>query len=147
MPTHQRNISMVFQDGQLFAHRSVARNISYGLEMAGVGSSQRDERVREMLDLVGLSGYGDRDVATLSGGQAQRIALARSLAPSPHVLLLDEPLSALDKDLRERLAEDLRDILVQAKMTAIFVTHDRMEADAVADRVCVMDAGRIVREV
>lgn len=115
--------------------------------MAGVGGSQRDERVREMMDLVGLSGYGDRDVATLSGGQAQRIALARSLAPSPHVLLLDEPLSALDKDLRERLAGDLRDILVQAKMTAIFVTHDRMEADAVADRVCVMDAGRIVREV
>ncbi|SDU78029.1 ABC transporter ATP-binding protein [Arcanobacterium phocae] len=143
VPPHRRNVGMVFQDGQLFPHRNVARNIGYGLEMAGVKRSEREARVAEMLDVVGLAGFEKRDVGTLSGGQAQRVALARSLAPRPHVLLLDEPLSALDKELRERLAVDVRDILKSAQMTAVFVTHDPDEAATVADRVLRMTDGRI----
>ncbi|WP_216404561.1 ABC transporter ATP-binding protein [Arcanobacterium phocae] len=143
VPPHRRNVGMVFQDGQLFPHRNVARNIGYGLEMAGVKRNEREARVAEMLDVVGLAGFEKRDVGTLSGGQAQRVALARSLAPRPHVLLLDEPLSALDKELRERLAVDVRDILKSAQMTAVFVTHDPDEAATVADRVLRMTDGRI----
>jgi thiamine transport system ATP-binding protein len=144
VPVHERECGMVFQDGQLFPHRSVAKNIGYGLETSGLHRSGRRERVEEMLELVGLEGYGNRAVQTLSGGQAQRVALARSLATRPRVLLLDEPLSALDRALRERLAVDLRRILTSTGTTAVYVTHDHAEAFTVADRIAVMADGRVL---
>jgi thiamine transport system ATP-binding protein len=127
----------MFQDGQLFAHRSVAGNVAYGLP--------RGAPVDGLLELVGLQGYGPRAIATLSGGERQRVALARALAPQPRLLLLDEPLSALDRALRERLAVDLRTALVTTGTTALFVTHDHDEAFAVADRVGVMAGGRLLQ--
>jgi thiamine transport system ATP-binding protein len=144
VPVHERECGMVFQDGQLFPHRSVAKNIGYGLETSGLNRVDRRERVEEMLELVGLDGYGNRAVQTLSGGQAQRVALARSLATKPRVLLLDEPLSALDRALRERLAVDLRRILTSTGTTAVYVTHDHGEAFTVADRIAVMATGRVL---
>lgn len=135
VPTHRRGCGMVFQDGQLFPYRNVGKNIAYGLEVAGMPGTQRRARVAEMLGLVDLAGYEDRAVQTLSGGQAQRVALARSLAVTPRLLLLDEPLSALDTELRERLAVELRDILKATATAAIYVTHDRGEAVTIADRV------------
>jgi len=143
VPVHRRGFGLMFQDGQLFAHRTVAGNIEYGLQAEGVGRLERAARVAELLDLVGLEGYGRRSVATLSGGERQRVALARSLAPRPRVLLLDEPLSALDRELRDRLALDLARILHGTGTTALFVTHDRTEAQVVADRVATMAEGRI----
>lgn len=144
VPPHRRNFGLVFQDGQLFVHKTVAENISYGLRIQKVPAVERQQRVTELLNLVGLPGYEDRPVTKLSGGERQRVALARSLAPHPHLLLLDEPLSALDQELRERLATDLREILTTTHTTAIFVTHDRSEATAVADRVLRMESGRIL---
>lgn len=143
VPVHRRKIGLVFQDGQLFPHRSVAGNIAYGLH--GRPRAEIEDRVGELLALVGLEGYGDRPITTLSGGQAQRVALARSLAPNPQILLLDEPLSALDRALRERLSGELRDILTRAHVTSLYVTHDHDEAFAVADRVALMNEGEIVR--
>jgi len=150
VPTHRRGFALMFQDGQLFSHQSVARNVGYPLRLQhGLGSRQArpadHERVAELLELVGLAGYGDRMPATLSGGERQRVALARSLAVEPRMLLLDEPLSALDRDLRERLAAELHDILGRAGTTALLVTHDQEEAFAIADRMAVMRAGRIVQ--
>ncbi|NLT26644.1 MAG: ABC transporter ATP-binding protein [Microbacteriaceae bacterium] len=143
VPTHLRGTGMVFQDGQLFPHRSVARNIGYGLERRGADRARWRERVDEMLRLVGLEGYGGRAVTELSGGQQQRVALARALAPEPQLLLLDEPLSALDRALRERLAGELREILRATATSAIHVTHDQEEAFTVADRIAVLDEGRL----
>ncbi|MCG7286670.1 ABC transporter ATP-binding protein [Cellulomonas sp. ACRRI] len=143
VPVHRRGFGLVFQDGQLFPHRDVAGNVAYGLR--GLPRDARAERVAELLDLVGLPGYDRRPVATLSGGERQRVALARSLAPRPRLLLLDEPLSALDRSLRERLADDLRRALVATGTTALFVTHDQDEAATVADRVAVMSAGRLLQ--
>lgn len=134
-PAHRRDCGMVFQDGQLFPFRSVGRNVAYGLETQGVPAAERAQRVQQMLALVDLEDFEQRPVQTLSGGQAQRVALARSLAPQPRLLLLDEPLSALDRDLRESLAGQLRDILQQTSTAAVFVTHDEDEARRVADRV------------
>ena len=144
VPTHKRGFALMFQDGQLFTHLTVARNVGYALRLRR--TPKAPERVRELLALVGLEGYGDRLPGTLSGGERQRVALARSLAVSPRLLLLDEPLSALDAGLRERLAADLRDILRAAGTTALMVTHDHEEAFAVADRLAVMRAGRIVQQ-
>ena len=129
VPTHLRGTGIVFQDGQLFPHRSVARNIGYGLERRGADRARWRERVDEMLRLVGLEGYGGRAVTELSGGQQQRVALARALAPEPQLLLLDEPLSALDRALRERLAGELREILRATATSAIHVTHDHGARD------------------
>jgi thiamine transport system ATP-binding protein len=143
-PTHKRGFALMFQDGQLFGHLTVARNVGYALRLRRVPDA--DVRVRELLALVGLEGYGERLPATLSGGERQRVALARSLAVQPRLLLLDEPLSALDAGLRERLATDLRDILREAGTTALMVTHDQDEAFTVADRLAVMRAGRIVQQ-
>ena len=143
VPVHKRGFGLMFQDGQLFEHRDVGGNIAYGL--AGLSRARRGERVREMLELVGLPGFERRRVTTLSGGQAQRVALARVLAPAPRLLLLDEPLSALDRALREQLATDVRAILRQGRSTALYVTHDQDEAMTVADRVGVMEAGRLLR--
>ena len=142
-PVHRRGFGLMFQDGQLFPFRDVAGNVAYGL--TGMTRPERDRRVAQVLDLVGLGGYGRRAVTTLSGGQAQRVALARALAPRPRLLLLDETLSALDRALREQLSLDLRTILREQGMTALYVTHDQDEAMTVADRVGVMAAGRLAR--
>ncbi|WP_406710754.1 ABC transporter ATP-binding protein [Trueperella pyogenes] len=145
VPVHERNIGMVFQSGQLFPHRSVARNIAYGLEVRKLPKAERSARVAELLELVGLPGYENRPITTLSGGQAQRVALARTLAPRPELILLDEPLSALDRILRTRLSAQLRDILRAVAATAIYVTHDREEALNVADLIGVMHDGRLIQ--
>lgn len=142
---HKRGFGVVFQDGQLFAHKSVAGNVAYGLSTTSFSRVERAARVSELLELVGLSGYENRNVTTLSGGEKQRVALARALAPSPRLLLLDEPLSALDRELRGRLALDVRAILRATGTTAIFVTHDQDEAFTVCDRVAVMKAGHILQ--
>lgn len=143
IPVHQRGFGFMFQDFALFPHRNVAQNVAFGLRMAGAGKDALRARVAEMLALVGLEGYEQRRVQELSGGQQQRVALARSLAPQPHLLLLDEPLGSLDRTLRENLLDDLRAILKRARTTALYVTHDQQEAFAIADRVIVMNAGRI----
>ncbi|WP_082618109.1 ABC transporter ATP-binding protein [Oerskovia sp. Root22] len=145
VPVHRRGFGLMFQEGQLFPHRDVAGNVAFGLQMAGLKRSAAAGRVAELLDVVGLAGYAQRPVATLSGGERQRVALARALAPEPQLLLLDEPLSALDRGLRDRLAGDLRAALVATGTTALFVTHDHDEAFTVADRVAVMDAGRLLQ--
>lgn len=145
VPTHRRGFALMFQDGQLFEHRTVAGNVGYALRIRRVPRPKIEARVTEMLDLVGLSGFGDRKPATLSGGERQRVALARSLALAPRLLLLDEPLSALDRALRERLATDLRDLLTTTGTPAILVTHDEAEATVIADRVVRMDHGRLGR--
>jgi thiamine transport system ATP-binding protein len=144
VPTHRRGFALMFQDGQLFDHLTVARNVGYALRLRRLPDP--DRRVADLLDLVGLPTYGDRLPGTLSGGERQRVALARSLAVEPRLLLLDEPLSALDAGLRERLAGDLRAILEAAGTTALLVTHDHEEAFAIADRLAVMRAGRIVQQ-
>lgn len=146
LPVHQRGVGLVFQDGQLFPHRTVVRNIAYGLEATGVPAPERAARVQELLELIGLEGYGERGIDELSGGERQRVALARSLAPRPRVLALDEPLSSLDAALRARLAVDVRDILRDQGTTAIVVTHDLAEAEVMADRILTMEAGRITGE-
>lgn len=144
VPAHERGFGLMFQDGQLFTHMTVADNIAYGLRVQRMPKPQREARVREMLELVELEGYGNRAVTELSGGQRQRIALARSLAPAPKLLMLDEPLSALDTDLRRQLATDLARLLRMARTTAILVTHDENEASTIADRVHRMTEGRVV---
>ncbi|WP_299056563.1 ABC transporter ATP-binding protein [uncultured Nocardioides sp.] len=145
VPTHRRGFALMFQDGQLFGHLSVARNVGYPLRLRKRPAAEVAGRVADLLTLVGLAGYGDRLPSTLSGGEQQRVALARALAVRPRLLLLDEPLSALDAGLRERLAGDLRRILVDAGTTAVMVTHDHEEAFAVADRMALMRAGRVVQ--
>ncbi|HSE09387.1 MAG TPA: ABC transporter ATP-binding protein [Nocardioidaceae bacterium] len=144
-PTHKRGFALMFQDGQLFPHQSVAANVGYALRLRGTPKASVATRVASLLDLVGLPGHGDRLPVELSGGERQRVALARSLAADPRLLLLDEPLSALDRELRERLAGDLRGILGRAGTTALLVTHDHDEVWTVADRVAVMQAGRILQ--
>lgn len=134
VPAHRRGIGMVFQDNQLFPHRSVAANIGFGLKMEGMPRAERRKRVDEMLELVELSGFGDRSVTALSGGEAKRIALARTLAPAPRVVLLDEPLTGLDASLRDRVAHDVAAVLRHTGATAIIVTHDAEEAQMLADR-------------
>ena len=146
LPTHKRGFALMFQDGQLFEHRTVGGNVGYPLRLRREPRTAVAARVGELLELVGLSGYADRQPATLSGGERQRVALARALAVRPRLLLLDEPLSALDRTLRERLALDLREILVVAGTTALLVTHDHDEAFAVADRMALMRAGRLVQQ-
>nr|WP_283253342.1 ABC transporter ATP-binding protein [Actinotalea sp. K2] len=145
VPVHGRGFGLMFQDGQLFPHRDVAHNVSFGLEMQRVPAAQRRARVTELLEVVGLAGFEGRAVASLSGGERQRVALARSLAPRPRLLLLDEPLSALDRALRERLAGEVRAALTATGTTAVFVTHDHDEAFVVADRIAVMDLGRLLQ--
>jgi ABC-type Fe3+/spermidine/putrescine transport system ATPase subunit len=124
----------------------VAGNVAFGLQMQGLPPGQVQARVTEMLDLVGLTGYEKRRVYELSGGEQQRVALARSLAPGPGLLMLDEPLGSLDRALREELMNELRAILKRVGVTAVYVTHDQQEAFAVADRVMIMDRGRIVQQ-
>lgn len=173
IPVHKRNFGMVFQDYALFPHMSVADNVAFGLKMAGWDSDRQAKRVAQVLELVNLSGFEERMVFELSGGEQQRVAVARSIAPLPRLLLLDEPLGALDRTLRERLMGDLRQILKRATsgkssapavpasffddennqigseptgITSIYVTHDQEEAFAIADRVFIMNKGRIEQE-
>ncbi len=134
-PAHRRGVGVVFQDEQLFPHLDVAGNVGFGLRMQRRSRAEIAQRVDELLDTVGLAGFGDRRVTELSGGEAKRVALARALAPRPRVLLLDEPLTGLDTDLHERLVGEVRALLHTAEVTALHVTHDRAEARAVADRV------------
>ncbi len=141
LPAEQRRIGMVFQDYALFPHLDVGRNVGFGLH--GVARSERAARVAEVLALVGLEGAEQRAPHELSGGQQQRVALARALAPRPQLLLLDEPFSNLDVELRERLAHEVRGILKAARTTALFVTHDQLEAFAIGDAIGVMHAGRL----
>ena len=143
VPPHRRDFGMMFQEFALFPHKNVFQNIAFGLQMHGRDTAAVSERVEQMLALVALEDYGERDVSLLSGGEQQRVALARSLAPDPRLLLLDEPLGSLDRALRERLMLDLRLILKDVGVTAIYVTHDQTEAFAIADRVAVMNAGRV----
>ena len=145
MPPHERGFGMMFQDFALFPHRNVGENIGFGLRMQGLNAADIARRVAEMLALVELDGLAERSITQLSGGEQQRVALARALAPKPQLLLLDEPLGALDRALRERLMLDLRTILKRVDMTALYVTHDQTEAFAVGDRVAVMNAGEIVQ--
>ena len=141
-PVHRRGFALMFQDGQLFPHLDVAGNVGYALRIAGQPDAAR---VTELLELVGLSGFEHRRVTELSGGEQQRVALARSLAARPRLLLLDEPLSSLDRELRERLAGELRDILRATGVTTILVTHDHDEAGVIADRVGILDSGRLLQ--
>src|SRR5690606_25635048 len=150
VPPHERGFGLMFQDFILFPHMNVFENVAFGLQMARrrwrrergrddrqetISESKIRERVEEMLALVGLPGFGDRDVNTLSGGEQQRVALARSLAPRPRLLMLDEPLGSLDRNLRERLVVELKEILERMGQTAIYVTHDQEEAFVLADQV------------
>ena len=139
VPPHKRGFALMFQEGQLFTHLDVAGNVGYALRDA------HSPRVAELLELVGLPGFEKRRVTDLSGGEQQRVALARAIAASPRLLLLDEPLSSLDRELRERLAVDLRQILEQTRTSAIMVTHDHAEAEAVAHRIGIMDEGRMLQ--
>lgn len=146
VPPHQRGFGLMFQDGQLFAHMTVAKNVGYGLTAKHGSKGERAERVAAFLDLVGLRDYGARSVTELSGGERQRVALARSLAPQPRLLMLDEPLSALDRGLRDHLAAEIAELLRTTRTTAILVTHDLEEAASVADRVLRMRAGEVIHE-
>lgn len=144
VPPYRRNFGLMFQEFALFPHKSVGQNVAFGLKMKQTGNIEG--RVQEMLELVGLSGFAERDVSSLSGGERQRVALARSLAPNPKLLMLDEPLGALDRAMRERLMVEIRQILKRVGLTAIYVTHDQTEAFAIADRVVVMNHGRIEQD-
>lgn len=144
VPPHLRGFGMMFQEYALFPHKDVFGNVAFGLRMQRL-RQEVEPRVAEVLELVGLTGFAHRDVNQLSGGERQRVALARSLAPRPALLMLDEPLGALDRAIRERLMEELPRILRRAGATAITVTHDQEESFAIADRVVLMRAGRVVQ--
>ncbi|MDH0749691.1 ABC transporter ATP-binding protein [Pseudomonas sp. GD03842] len=143
VPPYQRDVNTVFQDYALFPHMNVRDNVAYGLKVKGVAKRERLARADEALDMVALAGYGDRKPVQLSGGQRQRVALARALVNRPRVLLLDEPLGALDLKLREQMQSELKKLQRQLGITFIFVTHDQTEALSMSDRVAVFNKGRI----
>jgi spermidine/putrescine ABC transporter ATP-binding subunit len=146
VPVHARNIGMVFQNYALFPHMSVAENVAFGLEVRGRAREEVAQRVKEALVMVRLGGLELRKPKQLSGGQQQRVALARALVTRPKVLLLDEPLGALDKHLRQEMQVELRRIQRQVGITTIFVTHDQEEALTLSDRIAIFDSGRIIQE-
>ncbi len=146
MPVWSRDIGIVFQDYALFPHMNVGDNIAYGLKARKTESSLIKKRVTEMLELVHLTGYGKRSISSLSGGEKQRTALARALAPSPLLLLLDEPLSALDAKMRTILRREIRSIQQELGITTIYVTHDQEEALSISDRIVVMNNGRVEQQ-
>jgi putative spermidine/putrescine transport system ATP-binding protein len=143
LPPYERESGLVFQDYALFPNMNVAGNIAFGPRMHGWLKRQIDKRVEELLDLIRLPGYNNRSVENLSGGEQQRVALARALAPNPKILLLDEPLSALDAKLRKSLRADIRRIQKKLKVTTVYVTHDQEESFAISDRIAVMRDGKI----
>ena len=145
VPPHHRPVNMVFQSYAIFPHLTVADNIGYGLRKQKLPKAKRDELVNEMLELIKLPGYGGRNATQLSGGQRQRIALARALILKPKVLLLDEPLGALDKQLREQMQLELRALQRQVGITFVFVTHDQEEALTLSDRIAVMSGGEVLQ--
>jgi iron(III) transport system ATP-binding protein len=145
LPVHRRGVGMVFQDYALFPDRSALANVMYGLEARGVAAAVAREQARRMLDRVGLAALAERLPATLSGGQRQRVAMARALVINPQLLLLDEPLAALDVKLRVELRAMVRELQLESGITTVFVTHDQEEALALSDIVAVMDRGRIVQ--
>ncbi|RVA64012.1 ABC transporter ATP-binding protein, partial [Mesorhizobium sp. M7A.F.Ca.CA.001.08.1.1] len=142
-PPHKRNIGMVFQNYALFPHMNVFHNIAFPLKQRGVAAAETAERVEKALDLVKLQGLGERRIDQLSGGQRQRVALARAIVFEPRIVLMDEPLSALDKGLREHMQIELRALHRRLGMTTVYVTHDQREAITMSDRIAVMNAGRI----
>ncbi len=148
VPVHRRGFGLMFQDLALFPHRSVYDNVAFGLRMQNLRAPEIKARVEETLSLVGLepARFARRDVNRLSGGEQQRVALARSLAPRPQFLMFDEPLGALDRILREQLVADLRALLKDIGMTALYVTHDQEEAFAIADRLVILHLGRVQQE-
>jgi ABC-type Fe3+/spermidine/putrescine transport system ATPase subunit len=145
MPPHRRDFGLVFQDYALFPHLDVFNNIAFGLKMKSASRAETSRRVAEVLRLVDLAGFERRSVANLSGGEQQRVALARALAPRPRLLMLDEPLAALDRALREELLGELRGILARTRIPALYVTHDQEEAFKIADRILLLHQGRIVQ--
>ncbi len=145
VPPHLRRFGLMFQSYALFPHLTVAGNVAFGLRMLGLPPAEVEKRTREALRWVDLEEFADRPVEGLSGGEQQRVALARTLAPEPRLVMLDEPLGALDRNLRERLVVDTRRLLRERGATALYVTHDHGEAESVADRVAIMHAGRIVQ--
>lgn len=145
VPSHRRGVGLMFQEHALFPHRDVAGNIGFGLRMQKRPGAEIARRVAELLEMVDLPGFGDRPIHTLSGGEQQRVALARALAPEPAVLLLDEPLGALDRILREGLTNELRALFGRLDLTVVAVTHDHAEAFALADRLLVIDRGRALQ--
>jgi putative spermidine/putrescine transport system ATP-binding protein len=142
LPPHKRNVGMVFQNYALFPHMTVAGNVAYPLRLRGVSKMDIADRVKNVLDLVQLSGLGDRHIDQLSGGQRQRVALARAIVFEPRILLMDEPLSALDKKLREQMQIEVRHLHQRLGMTTVYVTHDQREALTMSDRIAVIDKGR-----
>lgn len=145
VPVHRRGIGMVFQSYALFPHMTVRDNIAFGLDVRGTAKSEVDGKVEEMLDLVQLLGFGERKPRQLSGGQQQRVALARALITSPRVLLLDEPLGALDRRLRQEMQVELKEIQRRIGITTIFVTHDQEEALTLSDRIAIIDHGKLMQ--
>jgi ABC-type Fe3+/spermidine/putrescine transport system ATPase subunit len=145
VPAHERGFGLMFQDYALFPHKDVAGNVGFGLRMQNKPRAEVEAGTRSALELVGLADFGKRDVNTLSGGEQQRVALARALAPRPRLLMLDEPMGALDRALRERLLDELGSILRRLRQTAIYVTHDQEEAFALADRVVILRAGQVAQ--
>ena len=145
VPPHQRPVNMVFQNYAIFPHLNVHKNIAYGLRKAGLSKADVDRKVDEMLELIKLPGYGLRGAHQLSGGQRQRVALARALIKQPKVLLLDEPLGALDKKLREQMQLELRALQRDVGITFVFVTHDQEEAMTMSDRIAVMSLGKVLQ--
>jgi spermidine/putrescine transport system ATP-binding protein len=145
VPPHLRHFGLMFQDYALFPHKTVARNVSFGLEMQKLPGAEIDRRVAAALEQVRLSAFASRRVTDLSGGEQQRVALARALAPGPRLLMFDEPLAALDRNLREQLLDELRRVLRETGVPAIYVTHDQGEAFSIADRILLLHEGLIIQ--
>ncbi len=144
IPPEKRNLGMVFQDLALWPHLSVEGNLAFGLKAQGMSGKNRIEKIRAMLRLVGLEGFEKRKPSELSGGQQQRVALARALVPEPGLLLMDEPLSSLDRELNERLRDEILNLQKKLGFTLLYVTHDREEAFSIATRILIMEKGRLL---